>query len=103
MGLFDMFEDHHEAVYGGEHEGSLTHELLAGAASFEAMKAYERHREAEGDPANHQTAKELLAGFAGAEVDKLFETRGLDYLDRDKARAQAQEQAAQLYDERYAG
>ena len=26
---------------------------------------------------NHEVAKELLAGFAGAEADKLFETHGL--------------------------
>lgn len=26
---------------------------------------------------NHEMAKDLLAGFAGAEADKLFETHGL--------------------------
>lgn len=29
-------------------------------------------------------AKDLLAGFAGGESDKLFETHGLDFLDREK-------------------
>ena len=35
-----------------------------------------------GQPIQHAFAKELLAGFAGAEADRLFETKGLDFLDR---------------------
>lgn len=116
------------------HESKFSHELVAGAASFEAMRAYEQHEAREGKPANHALAKELLVGFAGAEVgecaanamaarmmgvgdeksalmvvtttkraafayerhtdttsahlpthtDKLFETKGLDFLDRGK-------------------
>ena len=34
----------------------------------------------------HQLSKEVLAGLVGAEVDKLFETHGLDFLDREKAK-----------------
>jgi hypothetical protein len=30
----------------------------------------------------HAFAKELIAGFAGAEVDKLFETKGMSFLTR---------------------
>lgn len=95
------FGDHHEAVYGDKHEGSFTHELIAGAASFEAAKLFEDRQKREGKPASHSLAKELLAGFAGAEVDKLFETKGLDYLDRDEAKRQAQENAGRIYDEQY--
>ncbi len=47
------------------------------------MRAYEQHEERNGKPEKHQFAKELLAGFAGAEVDKLFETKGLDFMDRE--------------------
>lgn len=63
--------------------------------------AYEKHQEAEGKPQSHQLAKELLAGFAGAEVDKLFETKGLDFLDREKAKRHAQQEAEQAYDQQY--
>lgn len=35
-----------------------------------------------GKPANHALAKEIIAGIAGAEADKLFETKGLDFIDR---------------------
>jgi len=69
--------------------------LIAGAAAFEAEKAYERHVAANGKPPNHQMAKELLAGFAAAEADKMFETHGLDFLDREEAKRKAQHQAVQ--------
>lgn len=50
---------------------------------------------------SHQFAKELLAGFAGAEVDKLAETKGADYIDREKAKRQARERSEELYDSHY--
>jgi hypothetical protein len=40
--------------------------------------------------------KELLAGFAAAEVDKLVETKGLDYIDREKAKRHAVAQAHEV-------
>ncbi|KAJ3044299.1 hypothetical protein HDV00_002619 [Rhizophlyctis rosea] len=83
------------------HKSSWTHEIIAGAAGFEAMKAYESHVAANGQPPSHQMMKELLAGFAAAETDKLFETKGIDWLDREKAKQQAIAQAHQLADERY--
>ena len=38
----------------------VTHELLAGAAGFEAMRMYEHHRENEGITEHHELGKELL-------------------------------------------
>jgi hypothetical protein len=107
MCLFDLFDhdgarDAHGRVYEGEpHNASWTHELVAGAAGFEAMRMFEKHQEREGEPVHHALAKELLAGFASAEADKLFETRGLDWLDRERATEHAREQAHALYDQRY--
>ncbi|EEA19702.1 hypothetical protein TMatcc_009847 [Talaromyces marneffei ATCC 18224] len=72
-----------------KHESSFSHELIAGAASYEAAKAYERHCEANGQPASHAEAKELLAGFAGAFIDREVETRGLDFIDSEKAKYEA--------------
>ena len=37
-----------------------------------------------GKPVSHSFAKELLAGFVGGEVDKLAETKGMDYYDKEK-------------------
>ncbi|KAF9976804.1 hypothetical protein BGZ73_007711 [Actinomortierella ambigua] len=94
---FGQHEESYAKVYGGgEHHSSWTHELIAGAAAFEAMKKYENDH-----GGNHKLTKEILAAMAGAEADKLFETRGLDWLDREKARRQAQEHAAEMYDQRY--
>ena len=50
---------------------------------------------------SHAFAKELLAGFAGAEVDKLAETKGEDFFDREKAKHQAKKRAEDLYDDHY--
>ncbi len=61
---------------------------------------FEHHREAEGITEHHELAKELLAGFAAAEVEKHFE-RGYHHLDREKARQAAQEQAGYLYQQQY--
>jgi len=49
----------------------------------------------------HAFAKELLAGFAGAEADRLFETKGLDFLDREEAKHKAKENTEQMYNEQY--
>ncbi|KAJ7908383.1 CipC protein [Mycena leptocephala] len=68
------------------HQAHLSHELIAGAASFEAAKAYEKHCATNGKPVNHAMAKELLAGFAGAFVDRMVETKGLDAIEAAKAK-----------------
>ncbi len=96
MGLFSHHHarDAYDQVYGGgrpPHE--VTHELLAGAAAFEAMRMYEHHREREGIPEHHELAKELLAGFVGAEIDKHFEQDRYGHLNRREARRLAEEQA----------
>lgn len=104
MGFFDTFEaqNAYDQVYGDEMpRREVTHELLAGAAGFEAMRMYEHHREQEGITEHHELGKELLAGFATAEVDKHFERGYYDHLDQDQARIQAQDQADYLWQQQY--
>lgn len=92
------FGDHHSQVYNETvHKSSWTHELIAGAAAFEAMKAYEDRQEG----ASHKLTKEIFAALAAAEADKLFETKGLDFLDRERAKSQAEANAERIYDEKY--
>ena len=62
-----------------------------------------QRQRAEGKPVSHAFAKEMLAGIAGGEVDKLFETKGLDYIDRERAKRQAEEHARNMYDQHYGG
>ena len=110
MNFIENLFGHHEAkkahseVYGngGHHKASWTHELIAGAAGFAALQAYEHHIAATGITPSHALMKELLAGFAAAEVMKLIETRGLDAIDAAKAKHQATQQAHHLANERYA-
>ena len=109
-----------------DNKASFTHELIAGAASYEAAKAYENHCDANGllispylsfstitvctnvmysdifdagDPGSHQEAKEIAAGFSGAFVDRECETRGLDFIDREKAKRMAEDQNNQAIDQ----
>ncbi|PAV20888.1 phosphoglycerate mutase family [Pyrrhoderma noxium] len=84
-----------------EHKAKLSHEIIGGAAAYEAAKAYEEHIAREGKPDSHAKAKEILAGFAGAFIDREFETRGLDFIDKERAKHDAhkrlEEQVANDY------
>ncbi|KAJ5953155.1 hypothetical protein N7454_000051 [Penicillium verhagenii] len=81
----------HEEVTQRPHEAKWSHELIGGAAAYEAMKAYEEHEEREGKVENHAKAKEIMAGLAGAFIDREVETRGLDFVDREKAKHHAKQ------------
>ncbi|OTA31945.1 hypothetical protein BTJ68_08810 [Hortaea werneckii EXF-2000] len=98
-------QDHYDRVYnqdqGDEHEGRFSHELLAGGAAFGAMKLFEDEQRREGKQINHAFAKELIAGIAGGEVDKLCETKGADYIDRERAKHEARRRAEAMYDQHY--
>jgi Protein of unknown function (DUF3759) len=50
---------------------------------------------------HHELGKELLAGFAAAELDKHLEQGYYDHLDREQLQQQAQQQANYLYDQQY--
>jgi hypothetical protein len=113
MGVFDFMSDDHERnkqaynqVYqgdGNQNQAEWSHELVGGGAAFFAMHEYEKKQREEGHQVNHAFAKEMLAGIAGAEVDRLAETKGMDFVDKEKAKHQAKEQAKQMYDQQYGG
>lgn len=115
-------QDAYNQAYSDDqpNESSLGHEVIAGGASFAAFKMFEDRQRKEGKtfprafaqktitndtllgkPVSHQFAKELLAGFAGAEVDKLAETKGMDFADRERAKHQAKRNSEELYDQHY--
>ncbi|KAF9530872.1 CipC-like protein [Crepidotus variabilis] len=80
MGWFDDDSDQaaaYDEVMNAPHKSHLSHELIAAAASYEAMKGYEKHVRQNGQPASHEQAKEILAGLSGFFVDKLVETKGV--------------------------
>jgi hypothetical protein len=95
-------------VVNAPHKAELSHELIASAASYEAAKAYENHCAENGkftipvikatrvtcpgQPESHAKATELLAGFAGAFVDRIVETKGLDFVDKERAKHHAKKQ-----------
>ncbi|KIM77959.1 hypothetical protein PILCRDRAFT_76137 [Piloderma croceum F 1598] len=85
-------QDYNQYAGSEEHKPKITHELLGGAAAFEACHPWEDHQAANGRPDNHAKAKEVLAGLAGAIVDREVETRGLDAVDSYKAKRHAEQQ-----------
>ncbi|KAL5483109.1 hypothetical protein ACEPAI_8338 [Sanghuangporus weigelae] len=97
-------QEHYRDMYLSDqpkHEANWTHEAIAAAAGFAAMHAYESHLRATGQPVSHGKMKEILAAIAAAEVDKLAETKGLDWVDRHRAKKLAEQQAHALATERY--
>merc|ERR1712113_228949 len=101
---FDESRDAHEQVYNGDddqNQAKFSHELIGGAAAFEGMKLFEDRQRKEGKPVSHQFAKEMLVGFAGAEVDRLAETKGMDEYDKVEAKRHATKSAENMYDQHY--
>ena len=106
MGFFSDNSEQAQAydqVVNAPHKAELSHELIAAAASYEAAQAYEKHVAQNGQPDSHAKAKELFAGFAGAFLDRMIETKGMDYIDanrnkiQDKAHDHAQSQLSSGY------
>ncbi|EIW74642.1 hypothetical protein CONPUDRAFT_85787 [Coniophora puteana RWD-64-598 SS2] len=85
----DKHSGAHAEVVNAPHKSKLTHQLVAAAASYEAMKMYEKHVAKQGHPDDHAKAKELIAAFSGAFVDRIVETKGLDFIDKRKAKHDA--------------
>ncbi|KAJ3985867.1 hypothetical protein F5890DRAFT_1507170 [Lentinula detonsa] len=95
MGFFSDDSEQAQAwdqVNNAPHKAELSHELLAAAASYEAAKAYEKHVADNGEPDSHATRNELLATFAGGFIDRIVETKGLDFIDKEKAQYHAKKQ-----------
>ncbi|EIW79545.1 hypothetical protein CONPUDRAFT_144799 [Coniophora puteana RWD-64-598 SS2] len=98
MGFFSEDSDQaqaHDQVTNAPHKSELSHQLIAAAASYEAAKAYEKHVAKNGKPDSHAEAKQIFAGLTGAFLDRLVETKGMDYIDahRNKIKDEAHEQA----------
>lgn len=108
----------HAQVYDSTPHAKFSHELISGAAAFEGMKLFEDHQRRQSSPdggpskpVSHAFAKELLAGFVGAEVDKLAETKGEEAWEdrggggrrREETKERAQRGAERMYDDHYGG
>ena len=52
---------------------------------------------------NHTVAKDIMAGLAAGEVDKLVETHGENFYDREKMKRDAQQNAGNYYDQQRGG
>ncbi|CAF2014457.1 unnamed protein product [Rotaria magnacalcarata] len=75
--------------------------MVASAAGFQAMSMYEGHVRRSGEPVSHHVMKEMLATFAAAEVDKIFETHDIDRINREKIKHEAVKKAHHHAHENY--
>jgi hypothetical protein len=74
-----------------EHVTNLTDKHVQGADN------------ATGQPASHDEAKKLMAGFAGAFVDREVEPRAENAYDRERIQRDASQQVQPMLDQQYGG
>lgn len=108
------FEDLYNGVISAPNKAELSYELISAAASFEAAKGYEKHCANNGRltipgikatlvtyagaPDSHAQAKEVLAGYACAFIDRIVETKDLE-LDKVRAKSSAREHIDNIFGE----
>ncbi|KAF8547731.1 CipC-like protein [Imleria badia] len=85
-----MTQEAYDEVINAPHKAKLSHELIAAAASYEAAKAWNQHKEKNGEEVSHGKMKQFLAAASGAFIDRMVETKGLDFVDKQKAKKQVQ-------------
>lgn len=81
----------------------LSHDIVAGAASFEATRLFEDKHRKNGKPVSHAFAKKTLTAFASSEVDKLFEVKELSHLDKNQIKSEAIRMVEKEYETYYGG
>ncbi|KAJ7752613.1 hypothetical protein B0H16DRAFT_1418950 [Mycena metata] len=91
----------YDEVNAAPHKAELSHELIGAAAAYEAAKAYEDHCAANGKPDSHAKAKEILAALTGGIVDRMVETKGLDFIDSEKAKREAKKHTEENLEAEY--
>ncbi|KZT51246.1 hypothetical protein CALCODRAFT_503772 [Calocera cornea HHB12733] len=91
----------HQGPMQEQQKSIWTHEAVAAAAGLAAMNAWEAHAKAGGQEPTHEVMKETLAAMAAAEVDRLIETNGLTWIDKERAQHDAIVQAQHYAEEKY--
>ncbi|EWG51655.1 hypothetical protein FVEG_10564 [Fusarium verticillioides 7600] len=99
--VVEQFNQYDEYSKNKEHHAKLSHEIIGGAAAFEAAKAYEDHVAKNGKPDSHAKAKEFLAGAVGVFVEREFETKGLDFFDKEEAKRRGEHRAERELERQY--
>ncbi|KAH9002793.1 hypothetical protein EDB86DRAFT_3073928 [Lactarius hatsudake] len=98
MGWFDNHQaakdyETYNNVEPHEHEAKLSHELISGAAAFEPKHIMIIARGTANHPPIPKPKKYWVAGLSGVAVDRLVETKGLNFIDKQKAKRRAEQHA----------
>ncbi|SAM07608.1 hypothetical protein [Absidia glauca] len=84
-------DDAHKKVYH-EKKAHASHQLVAGAVAYQAVKVWEKQQEEKGEPVSHGTMKKVIASIAAAELVKVFEERGGQEDEEDDADGEKKKQ-----------
>lgn len=87
----------------GDNRSKLSHDIVAGAASFEATRLFEDRHRRNGKPVSHAFARKTLIALAASEVDKLFKVKELTHLDKDQIKSEAIKAIEKEYETHYGG
>ncbi|KAI8137771.1 ricin B lectin domain-containing protein [Fennellomyces sp. T-0311] len=89
---YEQAAEVHREVYTAptERKAHLSHQLIAGAAAYEAVKYYGRHKESQGEDFNHGFIKKSVAALAAAQIVKFAEEHDWSSKDREEATRQAE-------------
>lgn len=63
----EELDDAHTKIYK-EKKSHASHQLLAGAVAYQAVRIWEKKQEEKGEEVNHGTLKKIIASIAAAEV-----------------------------------
>lgn len=77
----NCFESADSVVHKVNAGADLSTEMLAGAASYEAAKAFEVHVDEHGIPESHEKMQELVTGYVGNWIDEIVQARGVEGVD----------------------
>ncbi|RUS18175.1 hypothetical protein BC937DRAFT_89068 [Endogone sp. FLAS-F59071] len=102
----DTMESYHNEFFfrGGDTPTSVSPYVIAGAASYSAMRAYDRHRRTRGLIGKHQKSKDFIAGYAMAQAVKLFENhqnRRITQEEKAQIAAVSAANAQHIYETKY--
>ncbi|OWA51547.1 hypothetical protein BV898_16026 [Hypsibius exemplaris] len=105
---YEKAKDAYEQVFNSTQSGALpanksamTVEVVAAAVGFKAFRMYQHHRTQQaGPPPSWTTLQDLLAEFASTAADKVFEAKGMEFLDKKRVRTLAMEEAKKIAEEK---
>ncbi|RUP42821.1 hypothetical protein BC936DRAFT_138035 [Jimgerdemannia flammicorona] len=101
-------ESYHRELYRNNGDNTtktvVSTDCISGAAAYEALRAYDRHRHKRGFVGKHQRSSKFITGYAMAEATRLFEAhhnRRITDEAKEELAARSAAHARHLYEIRH--